>query len=61
MLTTGEVAKQLNVTDRTVRNWIETGLLPGYRLGQTYRVKETDLEEFLNKSKVNNESENGGN
>ena len=42
-----KVARRLDVTPRTVRNWIAGGDLPAYRLGGVVRVSTEDLEEFI--------------
>lgn len=52
MLTTKEVAEKLKVTQKTIRNLIESGELPAYRFGRDYRIKEEDFEEYLKQSKV---------
>lgn len=51
MMTLREVAKELRVSEWTVRKWLKQGRLPGYRLGTKagWRIKEKDLEEFLSK------------
>jgi excisionase family DNA binding protein len=42
-----EVAEDLNVSDRTVRRWIEDGKLVAHRIGGVVRIAETDLRAFL--------------
>ena len=51
MYTVDEVAQRLRVNADTARRWIREGQLPAYRLGDRagYRVKRSDLEEFLRK------------
>ena len=49
-LTVDEITRTLKVHEETVRRWIRSGRLPAVLLGSTkggYRVKSTDLEEFL--------------
>ena len=55
MLTTKDVAEQLNVSEKTVRNWIDEGLLEGFKLGKNYRIEPEAVQEFLNKSKIKKE------
>jgi excisionase family DNA binding protein len=43
-----DVAEILGVKDRTVRAWLKSGKLKGKKLGRLWRVKESDLEEFIN-------------
>lgn len=52
MLTVNEIAKNLNVSTRTIRLWIESGKLKAYRFGKDYRIEPTDLKEFIEKSRV---------
>ena len=52
MLTVNEIAKNLNVSTRTVRLWIESGKLKAYRFGKDYRIEPNDLKEFVEKSRV---------
>jgi excisionase family DNA binding protein len=46
-----DVAKQLDVTEETVRRWLRGGDLRGIRLSRKagWRIRDVDLEVFLNK------------
>jgi excisionase family DNA binding protein len=57
MLTVFEVAEQLKVSAKTIRAWIESGKLEGYRFGKDYRIHKQDLERFINQSKVEPEKQ----
>jgi excisionase family DNA binding protein len=51
-LTVREVAREMAVTDATVRVWINTGKLPAYKLPGSgaqsiIRIKRDDFEKFL--------------
>jgi excisionase family DNA binding protein len=46
-MTVGEVAKELRVDDRTVRNWIRAGLLVAVRVGRQYRVERAAFDAFV--------------
>jgi excisionase family DNA binding protein len=46
-LTVPEVAARLDVTAQTIRNWIERGTLPAYRVGRAFRVRREDVDELL--------------
>jgi len=37
----------LNITSRTVRNLIDTGELPAYKIGRNWRIKKNDLMKFI--------------
>ncbi len=45
--TIAEVAGPLNVSTRTVRRWINLGLLRVHRFGRTVRISEADRAAFL--------------
>lgn len=47
-LTQAEAADYLGVTDRTIRNYIASGRLSGYRLGRrAVRVDARELDQIL--------------
>jgi excisionase family DNA binding protein len=46
------VAKRLLVNPRTVTRLINRGELSAYRVGEVYRIDESDLVSYLEKSKV---------
>ncbi|UFS99113.1 helix-turn-helix domain-containing protein [Nocardia huaxiensis] len=47
MLTVQEAAKAIKVTDRTILNWINDGLLTGYRFGpKIIRIDRAELLEL---------------
>jgi excisionase family DNA binding protein len=46
-LSPNEVAQRLNVTPLTVRRWLTSGKLKGLRAGRLWRVRESDLDAFL--------------
>ena len=47
ILTVKEIAKQLRVTEKTVRNWITNGELAAFDLGKGYRIRRRDYDDFL--------------
>ena len=52
-LTVSEVAAQLRVSEFTVRNWLRSGRLRGYRPGGTkagWRIRQEDLQRFIEQS-----------
>lgn len=51
MLTPEEVAQRLNVTRRTVMDWIYRGVLPSVKVGKQVRVDAADLERFIQQHK----------
>ena len=59
MLTTGEVAEKLNLSEKTIRNLIDSGELEAHKFGRVYRISEEQLENFIEKSKTNINDEKG--
>jgi len=51
-LSTKEAAERLGVTSRTVYRFIDEGDLPAYKFGRVIRVKEIDLEAFVDGCRV---------
>ncbi len=47
MLTVEEIADQLRVHPRTVRQWIASGELIAMDIGRGYRISKTDLADFV--------------
>ena len=50
-MTVDEVARYLRLSDRQVRRLIAGGKLTVLRLGTAIRISETDLHEFLERSR----------
>ncbi len=47
-LTPQEVSDLLRISTQTVRRWIKEGRLPAYKVGRAWRIKEGDLNRWLN-------------
>jgi excisionase family DNA binding protein len=47
-----EVARRLDVSEKTARRYVKSGALPSVFLGGAYRVSEADLAEFLESARV---------
>ena len=50
LLNLKEVSKILDINLEVLRRWLRNKKLPGIKVGSDWRVKEKDLEEFLNSS-----------
>lgn len=50
-LTSEEVAKMFNVTERTILTWRRVGYLPYFKVGKTVRFTKADIDNALNKLK----------
>ena len=51
-LGTTEAAERLGVVPRTLYRMINEGAIPAYKMGRVIRVKESDLDTFLESTKV---------
>jgi excisionase family DNA binding protein len=51
-LGTPEAAQRLGITQRTLYRLIDEGQIPAYRMGRVFRVKESDIEGFVERSRV---------
>jgi excisionase family DNA binding protein len=59
LLTVSEVAKVLRVSNMTVYRLIKAGEIPALRVGKIYRIREHDLESYLEGSSVAADEANG--
>lgn len=51
-LNTETAAKRLGITTRTLYRFINEGGLPAYRMGRVIRVKQADVDEFIERSRI---------
>ena len=51
-LSTAEAAKFLGITPRTLYRFIDEGQIPGYRFGRVIRLKQDDVEAFIEASRI---------
>jgi excisionase family DNA binding protein len=47
-----DVADELGISVQTIRKWVKGGELAAYKPGKEYRIKPSDLEEFLKTREV---------
>jgi excisionase family DNA binding protein len=52
LLTVAEVSSVMRVSNMTVYRLIKSGELPAVRVGKNYRIREHDLERFLEERSV---------
>ena len=50
LMTPPQVARRLQVNQRTVTQWLRKGHLRGFKVGKEWRVSRRDLEVFLERS-----------
>jgi excisionase family DNA binding protein len=51
-LSTADAARRLGITPRTLYRFLDQGDLPGYRFGRVIRLKATEVEEFIEASRI---------
>lgn len=51
-LSTADAAKSLGITPRTLYRFINQGDLAAYRFGRVIRVKRTDVDAFIESSRI---------
>ncbi|MBK5223045.1 MAG: helix-turn-helix domain-containing protein [Acidimicrobiia bacterium] len=51
-LSTGEAARQLGITTRTLYRFIDEGKLPAYRFGRVIRLQETEVHAFIETCRI---------
>jgi excisionase family DNA binding protein len=47
LLTVEQAAAKLQIAPKTLKDWLRAGRIKGVRLGKLWRIKERDLEEFV--------------
>ena len=52
LLTVGEVAETMRVSNMTVYRLIKAGELPALRVGKSYRIRESEMERYLEGRRV---------
>ncbi len=52
VLTPDEVAAVLSLKRRTIVQWLESGKLQGIKVGNRWRVKEEELDRFINEPNI---------
>ncbi len=51
-LSVEDIAKELGLTEDTIRNYIRNKQLIAYRMGRDYRIKREDYDKFLEKRRT---------
>lgn len=47
LLTPMQIAERLQISERTITQWLRKGHLRGFKIGKEWRVSEGDLNAFL--------------
>ena len=48
LLTVNETAAYLSLSSQTIRRWINSGKLQAVKIGKEFRIRLSELNEFLN-------------
>jgi excisionase family DNA binding protein len=59
LLSVTEVAQEFHVTDQTVRNWIDRGVIPAIRAGHAFRIRRSAVEELFERAATSGGSLSG--
>jgi excisionase family DNA binding protein len=51
-LSTAEAAHRLGITPRTLYRFIDEGQLPAYRFGRVIRLKEAEVDSFIEACRI---------
>ncbi len=51
IMTITEVAQYLKISEVTTYKFVQEGKIPGFKIGRHWRVKRSDLDEFIEKQK----------
>lgn len=51
-LTIKDLARYLNVTERTIYNLLDQGKLPGFKVGSNWRFRKEDIDKWIEDGKV---------
>jgi excisionase family DNA binding protein len=51
-LSTAESARRLGITPRTLYRFIDEGQLPAYRFGRVIRLKENEVDAFIESCRI---------
>ena len=49
---TAEAARHLGITPRTLYRLIDEGQIPAYKFGRVIRLKQADIAEFIDSSRI---------
>ena len=59
LLTPAQAAERLQITERTVYEWLREGRLPGHKIGRLWRIDPKDLRAFLEGSRTHGAPKKG--
>jgi excisionase family DNA binding protein len=51
-LSTAAAARRIGITPRTLYRFIDEGQVPAYRFGRVIRLKQNEVDEFIERSRI---------
>lgn len=51
-MSTQEAARRLGITPRTLYRFVDEGALPAYKMGRVFRLKRSDVDEYMEASRI---------
>jgi excisionase family DNA binding protein len=51
-LSTAAAARRIGITPRTLYRFIDEGQVPAYRFGRVIRLKQAEVDEFIERSRI---------
>lgn len=51
-MSTQEAARRLGITTRTLYRFVDEGTLPAYKMGRVFRLKQADVDDFIERSRI---------
>ena len=51
IMTVSEVAEYLKISEVTTYKFVQEGIIQGFKVGRHWRIKRSDLSEFIEKQK----------
>jgi excisionase family DNA binding protein len=51
-LSTAAAARRLGITPRTLYRFMDEGKIPAYKFGRVFRLKQTDVDTFIEAARV---------
>jgi excisionase family DNA binding protein len=61
LLTKEEVAEYLNMTDRTILDWAQRGVIPAFKIAGSWRFRQNDIDKWIESQRTGPTSENSKN
>ena len=52
ILTIKEVAKYLKLTEKTAYRLVAEGIIPGFKIGGSWRFKKSEIENWIEKQQI---------